>query len=97
MGCFQDAYAALVRDPVSPLAEWYPREWYIDTLGKRYLAQGIALLPFLDFDGLVQAVAPLVTTLTPEEQGRNQRRDPEVMTQSAALTSLGGMCSMLHV
>ncbi|KAJ3272974.1 5'-3' exoribonuclease 2 [Terramyces sp. JEL0728] len=61
----------LMTDPESEIIDFYPKEFPIDLNGKKYLWQGVALLPFIDADRLLQAVEPLYSQITPEEHCRN--------------------------
>ncbi|KAJ3315681.1 5'-3' exoribonuclease 2 [Boothiomyces sp. JEL0838] len=61
----------LMTDPDSEIIDFYPTEFPIDLNGKKYLWQGVALLPFIDADRLLKAVEPLYSQITPEEQRRN--------------------------
>jgi len=66
------AYRALMTADNSPLAEWMPADFEEDLDGKRYTWQGIALLPFLNFDTLESELKPLDSQLAPEEGARTR-------------------------
>ena len=59
-------------DRDSPIADFYPREFEVDMDGKRYAWQGVPLLPFVDGERLVEAVAEKYDSLTTEEAARNE-------------------------
>jgi 5'-3' exoribonuclease 2 len=63
----------LILDKNSPIIDFYPTDFKIDFNGKREKWQGVALLPFVDEERLLQALKPVYSTLTQEEEKRNRR------------------------
>jgi 5'-3' exoribonuclease 2 len=41
--------------------------------GKRFAWQGVALLPFIDEQRLLDATGPIIASLPPEDRRRNER------------------------
>ena len=51
----------------SPIIDLYPTNFKVDLNGKKYLWQGVALLPFVEEERLLQALCEVYPTLTPDE------------------------------
>ena len=51
----------------SPIIDLYPTNFKIDLNGKKYAWQGVALLPFVEEDRLLQALSQVYPDLTKEE------------------------------
>jgi 5'-3' exonuclease len=58
-------------DPTSAIADFYPAEFAVDGEGKRTDWEAVILLPFIDFDRLLQAYNSCEPMLTPEDHRRN--------------------------
>jgi 5'-3' exoribonuclease 2 len=56
----------------SPIIDFYPTEFEIDMNGKKMVWQGVALLPFIDENRLLEAMTPLYDQLTEDEERRNK-------------------------
>jgi len=59
-------------DADSPILDFYPETFRIDMNGKKLAWQGVALLPFIDPDRLLAAMAARYPELTDEERRRNR-------------------------
>jgi 5'-3' exoribonuclease 1 len=71
--CLPEAYAKLMTERLSPLADLYPRDVPVDMEGKRNDWEGVVLLPFMDEDRLLAAIAGVqADDLSTEEDKRNQ-------------------------
>ena len=58
-------------EPTSPVIDFYPEDFHVDMNGKKMLWQGVALLPFIDPQRLLAAMAVEYPQLTEEEVKRN--------------------------
>ncbi|CAH1393640.1 unnamed protein product [Nezara viridula] len=65
-------WADLMTNPMSPILDFYPKDFMIDLNGKRYAWQGVALLPFVDENRLRRGLAPVYKDLTEAEVKRNK-------------------------
>lgn len=63
----------LMKQPFSPLIDFYPADFGLDLNGKRYTWMAVILLPFIDEPRLVRTLAPHLEKLNPEEKIRNRR------------------------
>lgn len=68
----------LMRQPFSPIIDFYPVDFGLDLNGKRFTWQAVVLLPFIDEPRLVRILAPLLKQLGPGEKVRNRRGTPLV-------------------
>lgn len=58
-------------DDESPIIDFYPGEFSIDMNGKKMAWQGVALLPFIDPERLLDAMGTKYPELTEDENNRN--------------------------
>jgi len=70
--------ASLMLDEDSPIIQFYPTDFKIDLNGKKALWMGVALLPFVDQDLLLEAVASKRSELTADELERERPGEPHV-------------------
>jgi len=59
-------------DPESPIIDFYPTSFEIDMNGKKMSWQGVALLPFIDENRLLESMQPRYPKLTEVEVKRNK-------------------------
>lgn len=64
---------SLMKEPFSPIVDFYPVDFGLDLNGKRFTWQAVILLPFIDEPRLVRILAPLLKRLNPNETIRNRR------------------------
>jgi len=65
-------FQELMIEADSPILDFYPETFRIDMNGKKMAWQGVALLPFIDPDRLLAAMAARYPELTDEERRRNR-------------------------
>ena len=76
----------LMSDEDSEIIDFYPEEFPIDLNGKKFAWQGVALLPFIDEQRLLSAMAKKYPLLSAEEHARNETgRDVLIMSDSHPL------------
>merc|ERR1719162_2602442 len=63
----------LMKQPFSPLIDFYPVDFGLDLNGKRFTWQAVILLPFIDEPRLVRILGPLLKQLNANEKLRNRR------------------------
>jgi hypothetical protein len=68
-----EPFQTLMIEKESPILDFYPEEFHIDMNGKKMLWQGVALLPFIDQQRLLEAMATKYPELTDYEHQRNER------------------------
>ncbi|WEW54929.1 5'-3' exoribonuclease 2 [Emydomyces testavorans] len=67
-----EIFRDLMSHPESEIIDFYPEEFPIDLNGKKFAWQGVALLPFIDENRLLTAMAKRYHHLTEEEKARNE-------------------------
>jgi 5'-3' exoribonuclease 2 len=68
-------WQSLMLDKKSPIIEFYPQHFWIDPNDKKKSSQYVTLIPFIDENRLLQALVPVYSTLTQEEEKRNTLGD----------------------
>ena len=58
-------------DKNSKICDFYPEDFVVDLNGKKFAWQGVALLPFIDSERLLSAMAKKYPLLPPEVAARN--------------------------
>nr|PIL97085.1 putative 5'-3' exoribonuclease [Toxoplasma gondii COUG] len=71
--CLPREHAAVMMNPRSAIADFYPSDVKMDPNGKRHQWQWVVLLPFIDENRLLRTCKPLEKFLTLEERERNRR------------------------
>lgn len=61
----------LMKDPLSPIVDFFPVDFALDLNGKRFTWQAVILLPFLEEDRLLKHVQPLMAFATDEQKQRS--------------------------
>ena len=67
-----DVFHSLMTDEDSPIIEFYPEDFPIDMNGKKWAWQGVALLPFIDAQKLLDVMATRYPLLSTEDATRNE-------------------------
>ncbi|KAI1498468.1 exoribonuclease 1 [Biscogniauxia marginata] len=65
------AYHSLMTDPMSPIIDFYPRDFELDMNGKKMEWEAVVKIPFIDEKRLLSAMAPRNKLLTADETARN--------------------------
>ncbi|KAI9088520.1 exoribonculease Dhp1 [Phlyctochytrium arcticum] len=80
------AFRLLMTESESPIIDFYPEKFPIDLNGKKFSWQGVALLPFIEEERLLNALDTVYSNLTEEEVRRNtQGEDYLIVGGSNAL------------
>ncbi|KAJ3120209.1 5'-3' exoribonuclease 2 [Nowakowskiella sp. JEL0407] len=66
-----EVFHGLMTSPESPIIDFYPQTFPIDLNGKKYAWQGVALLPFIEEQRLLEAMEPYYEKLSDDEKKRN--------------------------
>ncbi|PBP17918.1 5'-_3' exoribonculease Dhp1 [Diplocarpon rosae] len=66
-----ETFHDLMTDPKSEIIDFYPEDFVVDLNGKKFAWQGVALLPFIDSERLLSAMAKKYPLLPPEVAARN--------------------------
>jgi 5'-3' exoribonuclease 2 len=61
----------LMTEPDSEIIDFYPDDFVVDLNGKKWAWQGVALLPFIDSERLLSAMAKKYPLMPPEMAARN--------------------------
>ena len=59
-------------DEMSEICDFYPKDFYVDTKGKRFAWMGEVILPFIEEDRLLKAIKKYESEFTKEENERNK-------------------------
>jgi len=66
-----EIFHPLMTDPDSEIIDFYPKDFVVDLNGKKFAWQGVALLPWIDSERLLAAMAKKYPLLSPEVAARN--------------------------
>ena len=81
-----EVFRPLMSDPDSPIIDFYPTEFPIDLNGKKFAWQGVALLPFIDAQRLLDAMATKYPMLSAADMARNEKgKDALIMSEQDPL------------
>ncbi|XP_008679449.1 5'-3' exoribonuclease 2 [Zea mays] len=83
-------YRELMENEESLVQKFYPSDLQIDTHGKRFLWQGIAMLPFIDEKLLVSATKTVEGKLAVHEINRNAVRQEKIFMRNSNTTVPNG-------
>jgi len=91
------AMRELMKQPFSPLIDFYPVDFGLDLNGKRFTWLAVILLPFIDEPRLVRILGPLLKRLNANEKMRNRRgqelvfghRDDKALFHAVQLAQAG--------
>jgi 5'-3' exoribonuclease 2 len=67
-----EVFRNLMSEEDSEILDFYPEDFEVDLNGKKWAWQGVALLPFIDSNRLLDAMAKKYPLLSPEEAERNK-------------------------
>jgi 5'-3' exoribonuclease 2 len=67
-----EPFRILMEDPKSTIYDFYPVDFPIDLNGKKFAWQGVAVLPFIDSNRLLEAMATKYPELSDDEKRRNE-------------------------
>ena len=67
-----EVFRSLMSDEDSEILDFYPTDFPIDLNGKKFAWQGVALLPFIDANRLLDAMATKYPLLSAEDAARNE-------------------------
>eukprot|EP00871_Galdieria_phlegrea_P004525 jgi/Galph1/5073/GphlegSOOS_G3764.1 len=94
-GVLPDSLTRFMTDPNSALKQYYPENFVIDLEGKKFVWQGVSLLPFIDGALLENCVHSVQDKFTAEEQQRNGFGDTVLAVNRQ--TSLGQFISTMKL
>jgi 5'-3' exoribonuclease 2 len=66
-----EVFHDLMTNPDSEIIDFYPEDFVVDLNGKKFAWQGVALLPFIDSERLLEAMHKKYPLLSPAEAARN--------------------------
>ncbi|XP_027908804.1 5'-3' exoribonuclease 3-like isoform X2 [Vigna unguiculata] len=78
------AYAQLMLDEKSRILDFYPQDFEVDTVGKRFLWQGICKLPWIDDTRLVAETKELKNELSDKDAIRNSPNADNLFVRSSS-------------
>ncbi|CAF1301675.1 unnamed protein product [Didymodactylos carnosus] len=73
-----EKWQTLTFDKLSPIIDFYPINFSIDSNGNQYAWQGIAVLPFVDEKRLRHTLESICETLTNHQKKRNKNEDDQL-------------------
>ncbi|KAL4459931.1 hypothetical protein ABPG74_003457 [Tetrahymena malaccensis] len=66
-----ECFRPLMIEPTSEIADFYPIDFYVDLIGKKFEWLGEVILPFIEEERLLKAARKYEHLLSPEEKQRN--------------------------
>ncbi|KAF4630489.1 hypothetical protein G7Y89_g7651 [Cudoniella acicularis] len=66
-----EVFHDLMTNPESEIIDFYPEDFVVDLNGKKFAWQGVAILPFIDSERLLNAMAKKYPLLPPDVAARN--------------------------
>uniref|UniRef100_A0A6A7FY04 5'-3' exoribonuclease n=1 Tax=Hirondellea gigas TaxID=1518452 RepID=A0A6A7FY04_9CRUS len=69
--CLPNELSDLMKNPESPIIDFYPLQFKLDLNGKKFAWQAVALLPFIEEKRLLDVITPIFETLSDERKRMN--------------------------
>ncbi|KAM3138612.1 hypothetical protein pb186bvf_009364 [Paramecium bursaria] len=82
-------YQGLLKDPHSPIADFYPSDFFVDLKGKKFAWLGEVVLPFIDTKRLIDASQINPQTLSKSELDRNRLGTVQLFANITKKDNLG--------
>lgn len=86
----------LMTNPNSEIIDFYPDDFVVDLNGKKWAWQGVALLPFIDSERLLSAMAKKYPLMPPEMAARNTLGKDALLVAEAHKTLYGDIAENFY-